>query len=274
MQISRRKVFSGLMSVLGIFSKPLFANEQQPDLTRSSSVDEFTERLREAESLVNFFYLMNTKETQVNDGFCGPTSVSMAINSLPNIDRSKLVRCSDIWGKPESQFRKAFVFEHKKYKSLSQYTWFIDSVSKIKPADEVSKSGYTLAELHRALVAFDASLDLGLTSSLYYADQLSVGEFRQLARDALASDNQRIIVNYDRSAVDQPGGGHLSCLAGFHEPSDSFLVYDTASAYKAREKQLTPMWSEWIPVGFLHTAMLRIDGSLSRGCLVLSNHIG
>ena len=92
MQISRRKSLSSLLVTLGVFGKTLIANEPRPNFVHSSGVDEFTRKLREAESLVNFFYLMNTKETQVNDGFCGPTSVCMAINSLPAIDRRKFVR--------------------------------------------------------------------------------------------------------------------------------------------------------------------------------------
>lgn len=40
-----------------------------------------------------------------------------------------------------------------------------------------------------------------------------------------------MLVNYRRSALNQPGGGHISPIAAYHQKSDRFLILDVA-AYK------------------------------------------
>ncbi|BAZ26274.1 phytochelatin synthase [Kalymmatonema gypsitolerans NIES-4073] len=57
-----------------------------------------------------------------------------------------------------------------------------------------------------------------------------------LTCSALKNDNDFIIVNYNRSAIGQTGGGHISPIAAYHEKTDKFMIQDVSS-YK-----YPPVW--------------------------------
>jgi hypothetical protein len=81
----------------------------------------------------------------------------------------------------------------------------------------VARQGMTLAELAGLLVS------RGLTVRRYHGDQLTLEQFRTLARRSLADPRDRLLVNYDRRALGQAGGGHISPLAAYDARSDQLL---------------------------------------------------
>jgi hypothetical protein len=62
----------------------------------------------------------------------------------------------------------------------------------------------------------------------FYGDGLSLAQFRLLLRRNLADPSDRILANYDRRALGQTGGGHISPLAAYDPRSDRVLILDVA----------------------------------------------
>ncbi|MCF7971703.1 MAG: phytochelatin synthase family protein [Methylococcaceae bacterium] len=80
----------------------------------------------------------------------------------------------------------------------------------------------------------------------------------------LTTADDYVIINYKRTVLNQPGGGHLSPLAAYHKASDSFLVMD-----------VTPNKADWVWVKaeLLISAMRTFDTVENRGYLLLSEGI-
>ncbi len=142
------------------------------------------------------------------------------------------------------------------YSAFNQVNFFTASVVGIKPPQKVLADGLILSEVAEMLRSH------GVKVELHFADTVTVDEFRDLARKALADPSQMVIVNYLRAALDQPGPGHISPLAAYHEGSDRFLMMDVAR-YK-----LPP---SWVQADDFLAAMKTIDSSSgkARGFLIV-----
>jgi hypothetical protein len=77
----------------------------------------------------------------------------------------------------------------------------------------------------------------------------------------LQSGGDYVIVNYQRRAVGQNGGGHISPLAAYDERSDAFLLLDVNPAAAS--------WV-WMPAATLIGAMRTFDTVENRGYLLVS----
>ena len=121
----------------------------------------------------------------------------------------------------------------------------------------VARQGMTLAELAGLLVS------RGLTVRRYHGDQLTLEQFRTLARRSLADPRDRLLVNYDRRALGQAGGGHISPLAAYDARSDQLLILDVARyRYPA----------VWVSSEALWQGMRQLDRSSgrSRGLVIVA----
>ena len=49
----------------------------------------------------------------------------------------------------------------------------------------------------------------GLVVSVYHASESSVDEFRNITIENLSEPNNFIIINYNRRALNEEGGGHI-----------------------------------------------------------------
>lgn len=67
-----------------------------------------------------------------------------------------------------------------------------------------------------------------VTVSVRHAADSSVEAFCGEASEALAAPGRFVIVNYQRKAIGQEKGGHISPLAAFDAESDRFLILDVA----------------------------------------------
>jgi len=69
-------------------------------------------------------------------------------------------------------------------------------------------------------------------------------------------------VNYDRKALGQAGGGHISPVAAYHAPTDRVLILDVA-------RYRYP--SVWVPLADLWEAIRTTDSTSgrSRGVVVV-----
>src|SRR5205814_968114 len=114
----------------------------------------------------------------------------------------------------------------------------------------------TLQQLGDALGTYP--VEVGVS----HASEKSEQVFREDAKKVLSSGGG-LIVNYHRKDVGQPGGGHFSPLAAYHEKSDSFLVYDV-TRYKYPPS--------WVNTKELWNAMHTTDktSGKTRGYLVVT----
>lgn len=158
-----------------------------------------------------FFSIMPYVVTEEHETFCGPASIASTLNSLPNSNRPV-----------PPQFIP--------YHYFTQDSLFIESTEKIILKEKVVTSGLTLDQLRQFLEAWQAN------PIIYYGSTLSLSQFRNLITSSLSNPRQRIIVNYDRKALDQIGHGHFSPIGAYDSKSDSVLILDVAK-YK-----YPPVW--------------------------------
>ena len=102
----------------------------------------------------------------------------------------------------------------------------------------------------------------GLQARAIHGDRLSQAQFRLLLRSNLSDPSDRLLVNYDRQALGQAGGGHISPIAAYHAATDRVLILDVA-------RYRYP--SVWVPLADLWQAIRSTDSSSgrSRGLVVV-----
>ena len=139
------------------------------------------------------------------------------------------------------------------YNMFTQENLFTDAVLHRRRPLEVEKGGNTLEQLA-------SILDVFADVEVCFVDALDVDRCRAALIDILESPTQRVIVDFDRKVLGQPGGGHFSPLAAYHTDEDRFLLMDVAR-YK-----LPPCW---VKAAVLHEAMTGTDSvsGKSRGFL-------
>ncbi len=132
---------------------------------------------------------------------------------------------------------------------VTQASLFNPAASAIKSKLAVSFSGLTLEELAEFLRAHR------LQVRTVHADQSDVAAFRTVAQSALSEPLTFVVVNYDRRALGQSGGGHISPIGAFSLATDRLLVLDVAT-YKYPYT--------WVPVTKLWSAMNTVDSDSGR----------
>jgi len=176
-------------------------------------------------------------ETQANLAYCGVASSVVVLNSL-----ALPAPAAEGYGP---------------YRFWSQTNVFAVPASAgfVRPA-VVAREGMTLEQLHGLLIS------QGALVRRYHGDGLSLGQFRQLLRRSLADPADRLLANYDRRALGQAGGGHISPLAAYDPGSDRVLILDVARyRYPA----------VWVASADLWRAVRTVDRSSgrSRGLLTI-----
>jgi hypothetical protein len=168
--------------------------------------------------------------TQANLAYCGVASAVMVLNSL--------------------QVPAPAVAGYGRYRFWTQENVFeVPAGSQVVSAEVVKRQGMTLAELAGLLASH------GVTAEPIHGDQLSLEQFRALLRRNLDQPGDRLLVNYDRRALGQAGGGHISPVAAYHAASDRVLILDVA-------RYRYP--SVWVPLADLWQAMRTIDTTSGR----------
>lgn len=159
----------------------------------------------------DFYSLIQYFVTQKNLAYCGVASSVMVLNAL--------------------EIRRPHTPPFAPYRLFTQTNFFTPAVEKVVSAKQVGFRGMTLSQLGDMLNTFS-----GVSATVYHADKSSEGLFKIMALAALKGQGAFIIVNIERAAMGETGGGHMSPLGAYDAQSDRFLLLDV-SRYK-----YPPVW--------------------------------
>lgn len=130
---------------------------------------------------------------------------------------------------------------------LDQSGFFSPAVLEIRGYWRTRFTGMTLTSLAHQLTAH------GVLATAHHAQDEA--DFRAALARNLQTEGDWMIVNYDRSALGQRGGGHHSPVSAWDPTSDRVLLLDTASY------RYPP---HWIEVSALFRAMHTVDSESGR----------
>ncbi len=162
-----------------------------------------SDRLLKSDYNRQYFAIASYVDTQELLTFCGISSMSAALNSLPTMVRPITPELA-----PHPYFTEDSIFT--------------EATTKIKSREDVVKGGLTLEQINLYLNA------LGAHPKVYYGSDLTVVELRNLIKSSLANRYQRTMVDFDRQALNQLGSGHFSPIGAYDSRSDSILILDVA----------------------------------------------
>ncbi len=158
--------------------------------------------LIEAAANADYFPLASQFVTQKTQAYCGIASLTMVLNAIG------------------AQAPSAP--EYQPYKFFTQDNALNAETDAILPREVLARQGTTLDQLG-ALVAYH-----GLSGEVHHVGDETLDDFRAHARAALSARDQYVIINYQRKALGQLPGGHISPLAAYDEKQDKFLILDVA----------------------------------------------
>jgi hypothetical protein len=221
---------SGLVAVgwIGFSEPPVHHLALSQNLIAATS-SEGEQLLRATSIKTDYGQLLPYFVSQSRRAYCGVASSTIVINALRR--------------------RQPFV---------SQDSFFTPEVSTVRSAMSVSFTGLTLDQMAALIRAH------GLRVRVVHASETDLESFRSTARAVLDEPAEFIIVNYDRVALQQEGGGHISPVGAYHAESDRFLVVDVAA------HKYPPTW---VSTKELWNAMEAVDpdSGKARGFLLVRN---
>jgi hypothetical protein len=244
-------------------STPLAPVVAAPALIPFASAESIA-RLDRAAAKVDFFRLSNHFESQVNLGYCGPTSATIVMNAL-RADNAKIAKPKDPALFPAEYRASLPPGLDPVFSRYTQSTFFDAQTVGVKTRDQFfgkpkapgakPSPGLELRELHGILQAHGLAVDLRVAD-----DKLTDEQIRRELIANLSAPDDFVIVNIFRPVLGQKGGGHLSPLGAYDKASDSFLFLDV-------NPNAQP-WS-WIPAPLLIKAMRTRDVNENRGYLLV-----
>jgi hypothetical protein len=219
------------------------------------------ERLSRASARSDFAPLANQFEPQATIAFCGPATATIVLNALaaPGLeaprDRSRL-RPADALYLPQAleltvrrHTQESVIATGKKTRAQV----FGEPVT--VDGQTLRDGGYQLRQLDELLRAHQVATRLVIVD-----DSKAEAEIRQDLKDNLGRAGDFVIVNYQRAAVGQAGGGHISPLAAYDAASDSVLILDVNPSHQP--------WV-WMPLATLIRGMRTRDVLENRGYILV-----
>lgn len=146
--------------------------------------------------------------TQDNLAYCGVATMVMVLNALDI--KAPVSPAHRIPGLVSYKFfTQKNVFENQQTHEV------------IKP-EAIARQGMTLNELEKLFQSFPVE------AQAWHGADVSLEQFRNLTVQNLQQADNYVVVNYLRRSLGQKGGGHISPVVAYHEPSDRFLILDVA----------------------------------------------
>ncbi len=156
----------------------------------------------ESDAREAYFPLASNFLTQKTQAYCGVASIVMVLNAL-NIPAPA-------------------VPEYEPYRTFTQDNVLTSQTDAVLPREVLARQGMTLDQIGAIL------LTQPVKAEVHHASESSVDEFRLLARSYLGQPGHFVLVNYQRSAIKQERGGHISPLGAYDGKADRFLILDVA----------------------------------------------
>lgn len=180
----------------------------------------------------NYKLLLDRFEEQVLYSYCGVASATIVLNALSN-SSNVFVQLKNISESAKKKDKQVISFRKVAF-------------------------GMTLKQL-KCLFEFHS-----LNAEIYYAKDISLGNFRDLAVTAINRPRNFIVINYLRMSLGQLGYGHFSPLGGYNSKEDRFLIMDVASSNNFI----------WVTTEALYYAMKTSDflTGRSRGFIVVTKN--
>lgn len=253
---------SKALCLLALFSSAVFCS---PSLVYWGEA-EGIERLSQSQHKVDFFKLANQFESQSNKFFCGPTSSAIVLNAL-RIRKQGLLLPEDptLVSAADKQY-----LPNPEWSPLYQ-RYSQNNVLELSPKPREVIFGKPVTKANGEL-GRDFGLQLHQLGALLEAHQLAITvriadeqlTDEQIKQELIANLGNRddyVLINYYRKTLNQPGGGHISPLAAYHQGSDSFLIMD-----------VTPNKADWVWVdsATLIASMRTHDTVANRGYVLIA----
>lgn len=221
------------------------------------SSEEGMRRMARAEYKADFFRLAPHFQSQKDKMTCGPVSGVIVLNAFRRHNARAPLEdlCAEFVRTEATADYDA---------RLPLYTldvFFTPAVREIKtleqifgaPHDGKARYGLELGHLHRMLEAHSLHSELRVA-----AVTLTESTIREEWTRNLQDPDDFVLVNFKRSVLEQPGGGHFSPLGAYDSVSDSVLVMDVNP---------TTLGWYWVDVPLLISAMQTLDVTQNRGYL-------
>ncbi len=221
--------------------------------------EEGIHRLEKSAYKIDFFKLANNFDIQNNRLFCGPATATTILNAL-RLSNHDLVLPEDKTRLTQSDLTYLPKNWKPSYNRYSQDNILSKSSKERpyvlgKPIGNEKDYGFQLRQFADLFDKYGVKVTLRVVDK-----QANFKQMKQEILKNLKHRNNYVIVNYKRSALGQPGGGHISPIAAYHQDSDSFLIMD-----------VIPNISEWVWVkaDLLFKAMQTFDTIENRGYLLI-----
>lgn len=247
--------------------KTTSTQERQQSILVNWQSEAGMQRFASAHVKQDFFKLANHFESQTNKAFCGPTSATIVLNTLrvrkgllelPE-DRS-LLQAEDMQHLPApnsgfSPFYQRYTQNNVLANSPKSRANILGKPFLTDTGEQIKDIGLQLQQLADLLTHHQVNV-----SKHVVTENADLSALKLTITEALSSKNVYVVINYHRSKLNQPGGGHISPLAAYDHNSDSFLVMDT-----------NPNRADWVWVDSqtLLSAMQTFDSKENRGFLVI-----
>jgi len=187
----------------------------------------------------DFFTYQEGLETQQNQAYCAVASAAAVINSF----RGKLDLPVDKKYKPYPYATQDSLFNECTDENVTVHNSTFDGL--------LSSPGGLNLDQTKALLECNLPSE-GWSVDAVHVDpsNVSIDDMRKDLVMALMSPASRVIVNFNRAAANQEGGGHFSPIGGYSHERDAFLVMDVAK-YKYPYV--------WIPAPVLYRSLMTVD---------------
>jgi len=231
-------------------------------LTRADAYELLLESIPLSSSTISqysndFFLLLSGLDVQINQHYCGTATAVAVLNSL------RYLRSS---GSHEDGVDIPFDLAYAPYPYATQGDIFDECTKNtvISRTDGgvgvngilTQPYGLNMGQIAKLLRChLDSTADSGggtwdIQSHLVDKTHMTLNKVKYELRNALSDPNSRLLVNYERGAIGQAGGGHWSPVGSYSEKWDAFLIVDVAK-YK-----YPPVW---VPAEKLFAAMATVD---------------
>ena len=188
----------------------------------------------------DYFRYQQGWDTQINQAYCAVATSVALLNSLREEEGISLPQ--DPTYDPHPFATQASVFNGCTEKNVIVNNGTYDGIVQ-------SPGGLSMSQTTALLECW---LPGTWTVTAHHVDPLtfSIDDVRADLQQALKNPDARVVINYDRSSVNQLGGGHWSPLGSYSSDLDAFLVMDVAK-YKYP--------AVWIPLTTLYNSISTYD---------------